>query len=484
MRRPLAIALSAAALIFGAGCNADTQPATNVESSTATINAIVDCAAGDQGTYWWEYRKVGDTAWTQAYPGSATAPVPFNCGSSVSGQAIKKDLGTPPLAPATTYQFRICAHVTQLAGQPNDFTRCADSDRDRTEPDDNYDTFTTKAPPPPAYGPLNWPTRFYSDASPFNRRLPASPATAANSQEIVNRWLSWNPLTHPNGSIAAGDTDWGTSYYFAQLSDPVYQIHCVKYGCPQIEGAQIHIPAQAKPPKTPSSAGGDPNVDVIQPDGTEYSLYELQTVPLPAAGGPITVSSGGKGNAFTGTGLNYNPADAGHIGYAAGMIRADELKAGRIDHAINIVVRCTNGSYVYPAESPDARACSQLPTPETNVNAPANGEHFYLDMTAAEIDALAIPAWKRTIMHAMAEYGTYVRDTGGGLFVAVANPLSWTVFGYTDPLTDYAKSIGIPPYVQSADGETVYVMKFGNDVPVNWANEFKVAQPCVAQGTC
>jgi hypothetical protein len=43
---------------------------------------------------------------------------------------------------------------------------------------------------------------------------------------------------------------------------------------------------------------------------------------------------------------------------------------------------------------------------------PALGQHFYLDMSSAEIDALNVPAWKKPILHAMAEYGMFVGDTG------------------------------------------------------------------------
>lgn len=42
-----------------AGCGVVTKPATNVTAGAATLNAVVHCDTGAQGTAWWELRKAG-----------------------------------------------------------------------------------------------------------------------------------------------------------------------------------------------------------------------------------------------------------------------------------------------------------------------------------------------------------------------------------------------------------------------------------------
>ena len=42
-----------------AGCGVQTKPATSVTATSATLNAVVHCDSGAQGTAWWELRKAG-----------------------------------------------------------------------------------------------------------------------------------------------------------------------------------------------------------------------------------------------------------------------------------------------------------------------------------------------------------------------------------------------------------------------------------------
>jgi hypothetical protein len=60
--RPLPVLLVLAVLV--AGCGVETRPATNVTSSAATLNAVVRCDTGAQGTAWWELRRAGAAKWS------------------------------------------------------------------------------------------------------------------------------------------------------------------------------------------------------------------------------------------------------------------------------------------------------------------------------------------------------------------------------------------------------------------------------------
>ena len=62
------------------------------------------------------------------------------------------------------------------------------------------------------------------------------------------------------------------------------------------------------------------------------------------------------------------------------------------------------------------------------------GQHFFLEMTDAQIEALSVPSWQKTILRAMARYGLYVGDTGGGGWgIQFESGSSFTSFGQPDP---------------------------------------------------
>ncbi len=98
-------------------------------------------------------------------------------------------------------------------------------------------------------------------------------------------------------------------------------------------------------------------------------------------------------------------------------------------------------------------------------------------MSDAEIDALAVPAWKKTIFRAMARYGMIMGDTGSGSFAIQAESGStYTSFGYEDRLVTFARSVGAPLY----NGRYVFNLRDG----VDYADRLRVIDPCVSQRAC
>ena len=55
MRRAFALATLLLVLVL-AGCGGQTDPATNVTATSATLNGQESCKAGESGTQWWRYR--------------------------------------------------------------------------------------------------------------------------------------------------------------------------------------------------------------------------------------------------------------------------------------------------------------------------------------------------------------------------------------------------------------------------------------------
>jgi hypothetical protein len=266
--------------------------------------------------------------------------------------------------------------------------------------------------------------------------------------------------------MTAGDADSVYDYshplYYPRPTDPLFTLHCYQtsWGVCPIEGRRIRIPDAARP-----AAGADAHMAVIdEASGWEYDLYKVRSKP--AGGGTLEFRWGGR-TRLDGDGLGSD-ATAAHFGLAGGIIRAQELAAGRIDHALFMVVKCTSGT-VYPADGAGAQ-CTDIE------NAPAGGMRFQLDYAPGEIDALLVPAWEKTILRALAAYGAYIGDTGGGGFnFQFESSTSYTSFGYGDRLVDWAKT---------DPGVTRYGGKYEFDFAgVDWSR-LRVIAPCVTQGSC
>ena len=324
----------------------------------------------------------------------------------------------------------------------------------------------------PTFTAGNWPGacwRPYSDASPFNQEIPANPRL---HPELRPDRREDDELGQGPSDITAGvaDTgsDWSHPLLNAKPTDPVYTVHCTRsWGACEVEGMQVHIPSAAR-----AAGGGDGHMAVIDAaEGWEYDFW--QVVSKPAGGGTVTVNWGGRTRIGTpdADGLGSD-ATAAHFGLAAGIIRGPEMQAGVIRHAIFMVAKCDSGEKVFPAEGVGSK-CS-----DGAADAPAEGARLQLALNDGEIQALPVPAWKKTILAAMAHYGLFVGDTGGSPWdIWAESGSSYTSFGAPDPWVSFAKSAGVP---ESGGGR--YYFDVASDV--DWASHLRVIDPCVTEQTC
>jgi hypothetical protein len=321
------------------------------------------------------------------------------------------------------------------------------------------------------FGPGNWPSacwRPYSDDSPWNTKVDSNPEVVGNSDRIVGRILGYGPLQHMVVGEAGKEDDYSHPTYWSQPNDPWFTLHCTEnWGRCRPEGDRIQIPDEALVP-----TGSDGHMTVVNPQtGVEYDFWEVKKKPK--GGGTLTFSWGDKTN-VQGNGLNVD-SNAGDFGEMAGLIRAEELAAGRINHALFLFVNCDSGEYVYPA-SHLGQACDWIG--QSNKDAPAEGQRIVLDMTPAEIDALDVPEWRKTIFRAMAEYGMIIGDTGGSWGLKLEGGITYTSFGHKDKYVDFAKRMGIP-YSAEYD-RWIFNIRDG----IDWKKRLKVVAPCESEGTC
>ena len=318
----------------------------------------------------------------------------------------------------------------------------------------------------PSSPPACW--RPYADSSPFNQEIPAGARIAPNSAAVVKRLLGFGPLQHLTAGDAGTAYDYGRPTYFNHPADPVFTVHCTEHwGTCSIEGMEVRIPDVARVP-----GGSDGHLSVVdQATGWEYDFWRVQSKPV--GGGQIVIAWGGR-TRIDGDGLGSD-AVAARFGTLAGTLRAEELEAGEINHALAISVRCDSGTFVYPATQ-SSTSCADEGLPDAN--APALGTRFRLAMTPEEIDSLQVPGYRKTLLRAMSRYGMYVADTGGTWGIVQESALVTTSFGLDDRWVSFAESVGAPYW--TPDHRYAINVRDG----VDWARYLQVIDPCVTRRTC
>lgn len=325
----------------------------------------------------------------------------------------------------------------------------------------------------PPFGRGGWPSacwRPYSRHSPFNRPAPTSPRLHGQSGRIAARFREWGPVQRLVLGTSGTRRDFAHPVYYSKADSPVFRVNCVLWRRCAVEGLELRIPDEARP-----AAGGDGHMAVVdQRAGWEYDFWQVRRKPK--GGGTLVVSHGGR-TRIRGTGLGSN-ATAAHFGLLAGIVRPQELAAGRIAHALFITVRCSSGRSVYPSAPRGTGApCRRFGEPDAG--APPMGARLWLDMSEREINRLAVPDWKRTVLRALHRYGGFVGDTlnGNSSFgIMVESGASYTSFGYEDPWRKLAEELGAGEW----QGKRVLDLNTRPD----WRRHLKIVHPCITRGSC
>ena len=163
-----------------------------------------------------------------------------------------------------------------------------------------------------------------------------------------------------------------------------------------------------------SKSTGDRHVIVL--DRTKWRLYELYDAHPVNDGKSWTAGSGAiynlKSNKLRPAG--WTSADAAGLPVLPGLVRYDEVKAGRITHALRFTVARTQKAYVSPAR--------HYASDSTDPNLPPMGMRVRLK---AGFDISGYPKQARVVLQAMKTYGMLVADNGSNWFVSGAPDKRW-----------------------------------------------------------
>jgi hypothetical protein len=152
-------------------------------------------------------------------------------------------------------------------------------------------------------------------------------------------------------------------------------------------------------------ADGDRHALIVDRDSCR--LYEL--FALRREGGRWRAGSGAiwslRSNRLRPAG--WTSADAAGLPILPGLARYDEVRRGRIDHALRFTVRRTRRAYVWPAR--------HFASTATDPALPAMGTRLRLK---ASFDVRPFPLQARVLLTALKRYGMILADNGSDLYVS------------------------------------------------------------------
>jgi hypothetical protein len=162
-----------------------------------------------------------------------------------------------------------------------------------------------------------------------------------------------------------------------------------------------------------ASSTGDRHVLLFDPAACRaYELYAA----YPNADGTWRAGSGAifdlRGNALRPAG--WTSADAAGLSVLAGLVRYEEVAAGRVDHAVRFTAPRTRNSYLWPARHEAGSADAALPP---------MGARFRLK---ASVDTSRFPAQARVVAEALKRYGAILADNGSSWFFSGTDDSRWS----------------------------------------------------------
>jgi len=263
--------------------------------------------------------------------------------------------------------------------------------------------------------------RPYSDTSPWNTPIGDDATLDPDSDALIADFESSSQYgEHLDVNIEG----YSIPLYWADANTPWVTITC-RVGGHGFTGdngmdatAQIPMPADATP---------DPESDhhlliIDTTTNTEYGLWDAQYV-----GGEWTCGLGALQD-LSGEGVRplaevadpwweaHGPRACGY-GLSAGLIRAEELEAGVIDHALVVAYpHIRSGWYTSPASTAQGSNGSGA---EPNRGIPCGGRIQY--DPSIDIDSIATSDAGKTILRALQTYGAYVGDFSGAISLYADN---------------------------------------------------------------
>jgi len=256
-------------------------------------------------------------------------------------------------------------------------------------------------------------SRPFASDSAWNSYIPARPALDPNSA----RWVGYLSQGQKAQSALLDET--GVPIYYADASTPRQRVTCTRsYGrCPT---EAVPLPPHVRP-----ASGADGALVVIDLGARRhYDFWQLRWVEgqwVCSWCDSGSLDSDGRDSLTVGAGVSR----------LAGVVRTEEIRKGRIDHALVFASSVTAPAFRYPARKSDGANLSGVALP-----LPA-GARIQLD-PALDVDRIpGITPAEKTVARALQRFGAYNVDNGGYRSMG---------FSFETPLdgSDPYRSAGLP----------------------------------------
>jgi len=246
----------------------------------------------------------------------------------------------------------------------------------------------------------------FSASSLWNTDISAVPVDP-NSSTIISNWVGSVNL-HPDWGT---DPTYGIPYVVVDGSQSLVNINLGAYP-DESDPGPMPVPPNA-PVEGGSSSTSDRHVLVL--NNANCFLYELYNAS-PNSDGSWNADStavwdllGNEQRPYT-----WTSADAAGLPIFPGLVRYDEVAAGKIQHAFRFTLPKTSAAFTPPASH--WAATSSDPT------APPMGMRLRLK---SSYDISGFSAQMQVILAAMQHYGLILADNGSSLFVTGVSDSSW-----------------------------------------------------------
>ena len=244
--------------------------------------------------------------------------------------------------------------------------------------------------------------RLYGADSPLNTKIPADAQIDPRSPAMVEQLVA---EANENGWPVAVKM-WTNAIYHAPPSTPRRSVSVEGLG-----GRRVRVPIPSHAQVPPDADGGLVVID--ESEGCEYDFGRAHKHADGTWAAAIFNAL-----ALDGRGIYpYGQApSASGFANAAGTILEDELRDGRIEHALAFTMQHTKaGGPVPPATASDGWSTVRGAIPE--------GARVQLDPDL-DLDAHALEPWQKVVARALQEYGMYLVDTGGAFALRAQHGLS------------------------------------------------------------
>jgi hypothetical protein len=238
-------------------------------------------------------------------------------------------------------------------------------------------------------------------------KAPVAPNSAATIAYIDSHG---GDLLHPDfGSPRA----YGFPYAVVGTGQRKLPINYTAYG-DESDPGPFPIPRGA-PVEGGNGSDGDRHVLVV--DRFSCTLYELYRAFFKGGGGAHwNADSGARWDLRSSSRRpdSWTSADAAGLPIFPGLVRYDEVAAGRLEHAIRVTFDSTRNAWVHPA--------SHCAGDTSNPNAPAMGTRLRLK---AGYGLGGLSGDAKTIAEAMKRYGLIVADNGSNWYISGSSDRRW-----------------------------------------------------------